>query len=217
MVGYDLVTGWGSPNTGLFGRAHRVRGHLRLLALGNGRLHRAGHERSPPPSPARPSADTTPTITTRRFRPALRASPSATAPIPSGPPAAQPSPSSPAQPPLPGTTNVTVTGTGSDATVETTTVSLTVTAAPSNFTIGASPTSLSITRGSSGTSTITTAVTQGSISSITLSASGQKSGTSTSFSPSSISGGNGSSTLKFTVSSRATTGTYTITVKGTGG
>jgi kumamolisin len=117
-----------------------------------------------------------------------------------------------------GTYTITVTGTGSDGTtIETTSLTLTVTAAPSNFTIGASPTSLTVRRGSSGTSKITTAVTQGTITSISLSASGQKSGATVSFSPTSISGGNGSSTVKFTISSRATTGTYTVTITGTGG
>ena len=115
-----------------------------------------------------------------------------------------------------GTTNVSVTGTGADGTVEATTVSLTVTAAPSSFTIGASPTSLSVARGSSGTTKITTTVTQGSISSISLSASGQKSGTTISFSPSSIAG-SGSSTMKVTVNRNATRGTFSIVVKGTGG
>ena len=116
-----------------------------------------------------------------------------------------------------GTYTIIITGTGSDNTVETTSLNLTVTAAPSNFTISAGPASLTVSRGTSGSSTITTAVTQGIISSISLSASGQKSGTTVSLSPTSISNGNGTSTIKFTVSNRATTGTSTITITGKGG
>ena len=115
-----------------------------------------------------------------------------------------------------GSKAVTVTGTGSDGTIETTTVNLTVTAAPAAFTVGASPTSLTVARGSSGTSTITTKVTSGTISSISLSASGQKSGTTISFSPTSIKG-SGTSTFKATVSRTATTGTFNIVVTATGG
>jgi subtilase family serine protease len=116
-----------------------------------------------------------------------------------------------------GTFNVTVTGTGSDGTVATTTVSITVTALPTIFTVSANPTSLTVSRGSSGTSAITTAVSQGYVTSISLSASGQGKGTSISFSPSSISGGNGTSTMTVKVNHNASTGTFNITVKGSGG
>jgi kumamolisin len=117
-----------------------------------------------------------------------------------------------------GTYTITVTGT-SGSTTHTTTVSLTVTSATSpNFTISASPTSLSITRGSSGHSTITTTISGGFNSAIALSASGQGSRVTVSFSPSSIAApGSGTSTMTVTVSRRATTGTRTITITGTGG
>ena len=116
-----------------------------------------------------------------------------------------------------GTYNITVTGT-SGSTIATTVVSLTVTGTAPNFTIGASPTSLSIARGSSGSSTITTAVVGSFNSAIKLSASGQGSNVTVSFTPSSIAKpGAGTSTMKVTVGSRATRGTRTITVTGTGG
>jgi subtilase family serine protease len=117
-----------------------------------------------------------------------------------------------------GTYTITVSGT-SGSTTKTTTVSLTVTSGTApNFTISASPTSLSITRGTSGRSTITTTISGGFNSAIGLSASGQGSRVTVSFSPSSIAApGAGTSTMTVTVSRRASTGTRTITVTGTGG
>jgi len=116
-----------------------------------------------------------------------------------------------------GTYTITVTGT-SGSTTQTTKVSLTVTGTNPNFTIGASPSSLSVVRGSSGHSTITTTISGGFNSAIGLSASGQGSRVTVSFSPSSIAApGSGSSTMTVTVSTRATRGTRTITVTGTGG
>ena len=118
-----------------------------------------------------------------------------------------------------GTYTITVTGT-SGSTTATTTVSLTVTGVNPSFTISASPNSLSISRSGSrtGTSTITTAVSGGFNSAISLSASGQGSGVTVSFSPSSIAApGNGSSTMTVTVTRTAKTGSRTITVTGKGG
>jgi kumamolisin len=117
----------------------------------------------------------------------------------------------------PGTYTITVTGT-SGSTQETTTVSLTVTGTSPNFTISASPTSLTISPGNSGNSTITTTISGGFNSAIALSASGEPSRVTVSFSPSSIPApGSGSSTMTVTVNRRARAGNYTITVKGTGG
>jgi subtilase family serine protease len=116
-----------------------------------------------------------------------------------------------------GTYTIKVTGT-SGSTTASTTVSLTVTGTSPNFAISASPTSISVARGSSGRSTITTAISGGFNSAIGLSASGQGSRVSVSFNPSSIAApGSGTSTMTVTVSRRASTGTRTITIKGTGG
>ena len=114
-----------------------------------------------------------------------------------------------------GTYPITVTGSGGGMT-QSTTVTLTVTA-PS-FNISASPSSLSIVQGHQGTSTITTAVSNGFNSSITLSASGVPTGTTVSFSPNPIPApGSGTSTMTITVGSSTPTGTYPITVTGNGG
>jgi subtilase family serine protease len=85
-----------------------------------------------------------------------------------------------------------------------------------SFSLAASPTSLSVAAGSSGTSTITSTVSNGFDSAVALSASGMPSGVTVSFSPSSITG-TGSSAAKFTVTSTAAAGTYSITITGTSG
>jgi hypothetical protein len=116
-----------------------------------------------------------------------------------------------------GTYTVTVTGT-SGALTRTTTVSLTVTTVVSpNFALSASPTSVSVAQGASGTSTITSAISGGFNSAVALSASGVPSGASATFSPTSIAApGSGSSTLTINAGTAAT-GTYTVTVTGAGG
>src|SRR5258707_10260492 len=117
-----------------------------------------------------------------------------------------------------GTSNVTVTASGGGVT-HTTTVALTISpsAAP-NFTVTASPTSLSVTHGSSRSTTISTSVSGGFNSAISLTPSGLPTGVSASFSPSSIPApGGGSSTLTFTVGSTAISGTSNVTVTASGG
>jgi len=84
------------------------------------------------------------------------------------------------------------------------------------FSLSASPSSVSVAQGSSGSSTITSTVTGGFDSTISLSASGQPAGVTVGFSPTSITGA-GTSTMTMTVASSTATGTYTITVSGTSG
>jgi subtilase family serine protease len=87
-----------------------------------------------------------------------------------------------------------------------------------NFTVSASPTSVSVVQGGNGTSTITSSISGGFDSTVALSATGQPTGVTVSFNPTSIAApGSGSSTMTFTVASTTSTGTYTITVTGTGG
>src|SRR5205814_50240 len=97
-----------------------------------------------------------------------------------------------------------------------TSVSLTVTAAPpsDDFSISASPTSLSLVQGQSGTSTISTVVTSGSAQTVSLSTTGVPSGATASLNPTAVTAG-ASSTLTLGAGS-ATPGTYTLTVTGTG-
>src|SRR5260221_10822457 len=87
-----------------------------------------------------------------------------------------------------------------------------------DFTVSASPASLSVNQGSSGSTIVSTTVTGGFNSSVALSVSGLPSGVTASFNPASIAApGSGSSTLTFSASSTATTGTATVTVTATGG
>jgi hypothetical protein len=87
-----------------------------------------------------------------------------------------------------------------------------------NFTLSASPASVSVAQGGSKTSTISTTVSGGFNSAISLSATGLPAGVTASFSPTSIAApGSGSSTLTFTAGSTATTGTSTVTINASGG
>src|SRR5579859_1102188 len=117
-----------------------------------------------------------------------------------------------------GTVNVTITASGGSV-IHTTTVALTITAAATpDFTVSASPASVSVVQGSSGTSMVSTTVSGGFNSAISLSTSGLPAGVIASFNPASIAApGSGSSTLTFTASSTATTGTVNVTVTASGG
>jgi subtilase family serine protease len=117
-----------------------------------------------------------------------------------------------------GTYTITVAGTGGGIT-HTATVALTVTApAAGTFTISVSPTSGSLRQGQSGTASVTTAVSGGFDSAIALSATGEPTGVTITFTPASIAApGSGTSSMLLTVSRTAKTGTYPITITGTGG
>ncbi|HEV2722291.1 MAG TPA: Ig-like domain-containing protein, partial [Thermoanaerobaculia bacterium] len=87
-----------------------------------------------------------------------------------------------------------------------------------DFSIGDSPSSLSVAAGSSGSSTVTTSISGSFNSAISLSASGLPSGATATFSPSSIAApGSGSSTLTISTTSATAAGTYSVTITGTGG
>jgi kumamolisin len=115
-----------------------------------------------------------------------------------------------------GTYTITITGTGGGVTQKTT-VSLTVTApAVGAFTIAVSPTSGSLDQGQSGFAVVTIAVSGGFDSAVALSATGVPTGVTGSFSPASITG-SGTSHFTLTVSRTAPTGTHAITITGAGG
>jgi hypothetical protein len=110
----------------------------------------------------------------------------------------------------PGTYTLTVTGTAASAT-HATDVSLTI-QAPNDFSIAASPPSLSLVQTAIGTSTISTAVTSGPAETVNLSVSGVPSGATASLAPPSVTAG-GSSTLTINAGSAAA-GSYTLTLTG---
>ena len=114
-----------------------------------------------------------------------------------------------------GAATVTATGT-SGSLARTATISLTVTQPQTpDFSLAANPTSLTVNRGASGTSTIAITRTGGFTGAVALSASGLPSGVSASFNPASATGT--SSVLTLTASGTATLGAATVTVTGTSG
>ena len=221
VTGYDLVTGWGSPNSGL------------INALAGSSTQTPGFTISASPtslSVAQGASGST-TITTAvvdGFDSAVSLSASG---LPTGVTATF-TPTSIAAPgsgtstlklavaatTVAGTYSITVTGSGGGVT-QTTTVALTVTSTSSGtFTISVSPTSGYLDRGQSGYAVVTTTVSGGFSSAVALSATGLPSGVTGSFSPSSIAApGSGTSDFTLTVGRSAPTGTYPITITGTGG
>jgi kumamolisin len=218
VTGYDLATGWGSPNgaaliSALAGTASAPNfaisaspASLSVLQGNNGTSSVTTTISGGFNSAISLSASGQPSGVTVSFSPASIAAPgsgSSTMGI------------SVASSTAAGTYPITVTGTG-DSITRTTTVTLTVTAPTPGFSISASPTTVTVIRGNSGSSTITTTALNGFSSSIALSASGQPSGVTVSFTPTSITG-SGTSTMKISTTSRASTGTHTITITGKSG
>ncbi len=219
ITGYDLCTGWGSPNTTgiinlLAGSATPTftlsdsPSSLTITEGGaagtstitvndvNGFTGSVSLAASGLPSGV--TATFNPTSTTGTSTLSLTASASATT----------------------GTSTVTITGT-SGSLVATTTLALTVNAtATPNFTISASPSSLTVTEGSNGTSTITITSQNSFSSATTLSTTGLPSGVTATYSTNPVTppaNGSATSTLTLTASATATTGTSTVTVTGTSG
>jgi kumamolisin len=219
--GFDLVTGWGSPNAGL------------IAALSGGTTKTPAFTISASPTAVSVVAgnnggSTITTAVSGGFSAAVVLSASG---APSGvsvgfSPASIAAPGSGSSTvtftvsssTVAGTYPITITGTG-DGLTQTTTVSLTVTAAvPSGYTVSASSSSLTVVRNSSGNTTITTAISGSFNSAIGLSASGQGSGLTVTFSPSSIAApGSGTSTMRVAATKKAGLGTHTITVTATSG
>jgi subtilase family serine protease len=118
---------------------------------------------------------------------------------------------------VPGTYPITVTGTAG-STTETTTVTLTVTGTTGSFTVTDSPKTLTVARGATGLSKITTAVSGGFNAAIALTASGQGNGVRVTFNPSTIPApGSGHAGMQIKVAATAKTGTRTITITAKGG
>jgi len=214
VTGYDLVTGWGSPNSGLISAltGPPVAGYS-LSASPSSVTVQQGNAGSSTitstvtggfNSAVTLSASGQPSGVTVSFNPAsITGTGSSTMNITVASTVAA------------GTYPITVTGTAG-SNVQTTTVTLTVTGINPSYSLSASPTSLTITRGSSGHSTITVTPSGGFNGAVSLSGTGQGSRVTLSFSPSSVTG-SGTSTMTVTVNRRATTGTRTITITGTNG
>ncbi|MGB2642448.1 MAG: protease pro-enzyme activation domain-containing protein [Candidatus Acidiferrum sp.] len=217
VAGYDLVTGWGSPNgVGLINALAPTSsspsftisaspGSVSVVQGGNGSSTITTAVSGGFSSAIALSASGQPSGVTVSFSPASIAAPG------SGTSAMSIAVASTV---ATGTYTITVTGTGGSIT-QTATVALTVTAVASgNFTLSASPSSVTITRSSHGTTTITITPSNGFAGSVTLSASGLGSGVTAAFSPNPATG---TSTLTLTASSSATTGTRTVTITAVSG
>jgi hypothetical protein len=113
-----------------------------------------------------------------------------------------------------GTYVVTITGTGSTIT-HSTTVTLVVTA-PANFTLTASPASMTISRGGTATYTVTVGAQNGFAGTVSFSASGAPNRTTTSFTPTTVTG-SGTTTFRVVSANNSQRGTSTITITGTSG
>jgi subtilase family serine protease len=221
VAGYDLVTGWGSPNTGLINALSSVTTTTAFTISA-----------SPASVSVAQGSNATSTITTivsGGFDSAIALTAAGQPagvtvsfnPTPIGAPGSGASIMTIAAAPTTaaGTYTIAVMGTGGGIT-NTATVSLTVTAPTTagGFTLSVSPTSGSLPRDSSGYAVITTSVSGGFASAIDLSATGQPTGVTVRFSPVSIATpGSGTSNMTLSVSRRASTGTYPITITGTGG
>jgi cellulase/cellobiase CelA1 len=112
-----------------------------------------------------------------------------------------------------GAFTVSVTGTSGSNTA-TTSFTLNVVSGTGTFTLKPSATTLSVAQGASGTDTITVTDVSPFTGSVTFAATGQPTGVTAAFSPTSSTT---SSVLTLTAGSTAAAGTYTITVTGTSG
>jgi kumamolisin len=218
-TGFDLVTGWGSPNAGLIAAltgaptsnpTFSIAASPTTISVVQGN---SGTSTITTAITGGASSNVTltatgmPTGVTVSFSPATIASGSSSSAT-----------FNVASTATTGTYTITITGNNGTST-QSTTVSLTVTApVNANFTLSASPSSITISRGNPATVKLTTAATGGFSSQITLTASGQESGETISFSPTTIAApGNGSSTMTASVNKNAALGTQTITITATGG
>jgi subtilase family serine protease len=223
VVGYDLVTGWGSPNgvnliNELAGSSSTTPGYSLSASPGSVTVAAGSSGSSTVTSSVTGGFDSAVSLTASGQPTGVTVTFSPTSITGAGTSSISIAVASTV---AAGTYSITVTGT-SGSTTETTTVSLTVTSSGGSgtgtFTISVSPTSGYLFQGQSGYAVVTTSVSGGFSSAISFSATGIPSGVTGSFSPSSIAApGSGSTDFTLTVSRNAPTGTYPITITGTGG
>jgi hypothetical protein len=116
-----------------------------------------------------------------------------------------------------GTFTPTITGTSGNLTHSTTVTLVLKSPSDPNFTVAASPSSQSVVQGDQTSYTVTVTRSNGFSGSVSLGVSGLPSGTAASWSPSStLPNGSTSTTLNVQTTSNASTGTYPLTITGSG-
>ena len=214
VPGYDLVTGWGSPNSGLIAAlvgpqapSFSLSASPSTTSVGQGNSANStltvsssnGYN-----SPVGLTVGGCPGNTTCTLNP-TSVTPPANGTTTSVLTIATTS-SSPT-----GTYSLTISG---NSGVQTTTVSVTITAPMGNFSISA-PSTTSVSRGSRTTATISLAAI-GAGSGVTLTTTGLPSRVTAKYSPNPAPA-SGTSTMTITASRRATAGTFTVTITGNNG
>ncbi|HTW64055.1 MAG TPA: protease pro-enzyme activation domain-containing protein [Bryobacteraceae bacterium] len=211
LPGYDLVTGWGTPQgqslidslTAASGQpSFGLTASSGSLTIGAGSSGTSTITVSPEngfSGTVSLAASGLPSGVTASFSPATATTSSTLTLIAASTAAAS-------------TSTITITGT-SGSLAATGRLQLTITTAP-DFSIGASPASVSVVQGSHTTSTLTVAPVEGFTGSVSLAVSGLPTGVTASLSPVSTTK---SSTLTLNATSSATPGSYTATITGTSG
>ncbi|MGB6974320.1 MAG: hypothetical protein WBD67_06525, partial [Terracidiphilus sp.] len=222
VTGYDLVTGWGSPNAGLMAALTGGGGTTTAsftLSNSGGPTIQAGSQGSatitdaitngPLSSTVALSETGIPSGWSYTFNPtslssSTNSSSQLTITVPSGSSA--------------NSYPITVTGvtTGTGGATETTNFNLTVTAPSADFGISAGS-AMTVTDNSSSSESVTISPINEFSSSVSLSATVSGSGVSATISPSTIAGGSGISTMTVKATRRAATGARTLTITATGG
>ena len=210
--GYDLATGWGSPNganlinalTGPAGPSFSLSANPTSLTINQGASGNSTITITPAggfSGSVTLTASGLPSGVTAVFSPNPATTTSTLTLTASGSAAT-------------GTVTVTIGGTSGSLSASTT-LSLTVQAPTQSFTLSALPTSVTIAKGgASGTSNITINPVNGFSGSVSLTATGLPKGVTAVFSPNPATT---SSVLTLTASSTAKAGTVTVTIKGTSG
>lgn len=218
VTGYDLATGWGSPNgagliTALLGAGSpaftlSTSGPLTMPSAGTGKLTLTSAVTGGFKSAITLAASGLPSGMTVSFAPAsITGAGSSTVTF-------QTAANVPA-----GNYAITLTGTGAatgaaaGSAPSVTTVTVTVTTP--NFVLAANG-SLTVSAAATGSVTLTSSASGGFAAAIALSATGQPGGVTVNFSPASITG-SGASTVSLQVAPSAAAGVYPITVTGTSG
>ena len=220
VTGYDLVTGWGSPNSGLLAAltgstTPPPTNDFSIAATSATIADGASGSSSITTAVTNGSAETValsasgqPTGVTVSFSPtSVTSGAGSTATITVGSAVAA------------GTYSIIVTGTAAAGT-HTATISLTVTSTTGSgsFTVAVSPTAGGLPQGEAGTATVTTKVSGGFSAPISFTATGMESGVTVSFSPNPIAApGSGTTTMLVTASNSAKRATFPITITASGG